>query len=68
VFLYVNSVFAPGLDEGVGGLFRVCVLFFVFVLGFVLSLWFWFWFWYWFGLNFVLDERDGRDIFVNVQC
>ena len=25
VFLYVNSVFAPGLDEGVGGLFRVCV-------------------------------------------
>jgi Ubiquitin-like autophagy protein Apg12 len=24
VFLYVNSVFAPGLDEGVGNLFRVC--------------------------------------------
>jgi hypothetical protein len=24
VFLYVNSVFAPGLDEGVGGLWRVC--------------------------------------------
>ena len=23
VFCYVNSVFAPGLDEGVGGLFRV---------------------------------------------
>ena len=23
VFLYVNSVFAPGLDEGVGNLFRV---------------------------------------------
>jgi hypothetical protein len=24
VFCYVNSVFAPGLDEGVGGLWRVC--------------------------------------------
>lgn len=24
VFLYVNSVFAPGLDEGVGGLWEVC--------------------------------------------
>lgn len=24
LFLYVNSVFAPGLDEGVGNLFRVC--------------------------------------------
>lgn len=23
VFCYVNSVFAPGLDEGVGGLWRV---------------------------------------------
>ena len=23
VFLYVNSVFAPGLDEGVGNLYRV---------------------------------------------
>jgi ubiquitin-like protein ATG12 len=23
VFLYVNSVFAPGLDEGMGNLFRV---------------------------------------------
>jgi hypothetical protein len=33
VFLYVNSVFAPGLDEGVGGLFRVCVLFFRICLG-----------------------------------
>lgn len=28
VFCYVNSVFAPGLDEGVGGLFRVCPLLF----------------------------------------
>ena len=26
VFCYVNSVFAPGLDEGVGGLWRVCLL------------------------------------------
>lgn len=25
VFCYVNSVFAPGLDEGVGGLWRVCL-------------------------------------------
>lgn len=25
VFCYVNSVFAPGLDEGVGGLWRVGV-------------------------------------------
>ena len=25
VFCYVNSVFAPGLDEGIGGLFRVCL-------------------------------------------
>ena len=24
VFCYVNSVFAPGLDEGIGGLWRVC--------------------------------------------
>jgi len=23
VFLYVNSIFAPGLDEGVGNLYRV---------------------------------------------
>ena len=30
VFCYVNSVFAPGLDEGVGGLWRVSV----FILGF----------------------------------
>ena len=26
VFCYVNSVFAPGLDEGVGGLWRVSIL------------------------------------------
>ena len=26
VFLYINSVFAPGLDEGVGNLFRVRLL------------------------------------------
>ncbi len=26
VFLYVNSVFAPGLDEGVGNLFRASAL------------------------------------------
>lgn len=26
VFCYVNSVFAPGLDEGVGGLWRVSQL------------------------------------------
>lgn len=24
MFCYVNSVFAPGLDEGVGGLWKVC--------------------------------------------
>ncbi len=24
VVCYINSVFAPGLDEGVGGLFKVC--------------------------------------------
>lgn len=27
VFCYVNSVFAPGLDEGVGGLWRVSLCF-----------------------------------------
>ena len=27
VFCYVNSVFAPGLDEGVGGLWRVSGVF-----------------------------------------
>lgn len=27
VFCYVNSVFAPGLDEGVGGLWRVSVFY-----------------------------------------
>jgi len=27
VFCYVNSVFAPGLDEGVGGLWRVSFIF-----------------------------------------
>lgn len=27
VFCYVNSVFAPGLDEGVGGLWRVSWVF-----------------------------------------
>ena len=27
MFCYVNSVFAPGLDEGVGGLWRVSFLF-----------------------------------------
>ena len=27
VFCYVNSVFAPGLDEGVGGLWRVSFFF-----------------------------------------
>ncbi|KAL9619728.1 MAG: hypothetical protein Q9160_005659 [Pyrenula sp. 1 TL-2023] len=30
VFLYVNSVFAPGLDEGVGNLWRVSLLTFCF--------------------------------------
>ena len=31
VFCYVNSVFAPGLDEGVGGLWRVsCAVVFSF--------------------------------------
>lgn len=30
VFCYVNSVFAPGLDEGVGGLWRVGFSFFFF--------------------------------------
>ena len=33
VFCYVNSVFAPGLDEGVGGLWRVSFFFFFSVLG-----------------------------------
>lgn len=28
VFLYVNSVFAPGLDEGVGALWEVCIVYF----------------------------------------
>ncbi|KAL8736722.1 MAG: hypothetical protein Q9166_000088 [cf. Caloplaca sp. 2 TL-2023] len=32
VFCYVNSVFAPGLDEGVGGLWRVSDLFFFFLI------------------------------------
>ena len=41
VFCYVNSVFAPGLDEGVGGLWKVgfaiaflSVFFFFFILNF----------------------------------
>ena len=33
VFCYVNSVFAPGLDEGVGGLWRVSCLLFLSVFG-----------------------------------
>lgn len=33
VFCYVNSVFAPGLDEGVGGLWRVSFFFFWGYLG-----------------------------------
>jgi hypothetical protein len=37
VFCYVNSVFAPGLDEGVGNRWRVSLFFF---LG---GLWFWIW-------------------------
>lgn len=32
VFCYVNSVFAPGLDEGVGGLWRVSLGGFLFFL------------------------------------
>ncbi|GAB7357542.1 hypothetical protein MBLNU459_g0059t1 [Dothideomycetes sp. NU459] len=32
VFCYVNSVFAPGLDEGVGNLWRVSVLNLVFFI------------------------------------
>lgn len=35
VFCYVNSVFAPGLDEGIGGLWRVCFL--VFFISFLYS-------------------------------
>ena len=35
VFCYVNSVFAPGLDEGVGGLWRVSFAFFFFLANFV---------------------------------
>lgn len=31
-FCYVNSVFAPGLDEGVGGLWRVSYLSMPFLL------------------------------------
>ena len=34
VFCYVNSVFAPGLDEGVGGLWRVSGSFFFWLLWF----------------------------------
>lgn len=30
-FCYVNSVFAPGLDEGVGGLWRVSALYMAFL-------------------------------------
>lgn len=33
VFCYVNSVFAPGLDEGVGNLWRVSSLCCAWVLG-----------------------------------
>ena len=33
VFCYVNSVFAPGLDEGVGGLWRVSFQILAFVWG-----------------------------------
>lgn len=33
VFCYVNSVFAPGLDEGVGGLWRVSGVFFIYLFG-----------------------------------
>lgn len=33
VFCYVNSVFAPGLDEGVGGLWRVSACFLLFLSG-----------------------------------
>lgn len=36
VFCYVNSVFAPGLDEGVGGLWRVSNFFLSFRLPTVL--------------------------------
>jgi hypothetical protein len=31
VFCYVGSVFAPALDEGVGGLWTVCIVLFCFV-------------------------------------
>ena len=50
--------------RGSGGCLGYVFYSFVFVLGLVLSLWFWFWF----GLGFVLDERDGSDMLVNVQC
>lgn len=33
MFCYVNSVFAPGLDEGVGGLWKVSVCVFLLFLG-----------------------------------
>lgn len=33
MFCYVNSVFAPGLDEGVGGLWKVGVCVFLLFLG-----------------------------------
>lgn len=48
VFCYVNSVFAPGLDEGVGGLWKVSG-YFSSTLGFCRS--------GWFGCN--LGEREG---------
>lgn len=35
VFCYVNNVFAPGLDEGVGGLWRVSLDVFSFFYGFL---------------------------------
>lgn len=39
VFCYVNNTFAPGLDEGVGGLWRVSFFFFSFSFSFSFGFW-----------------------------
>ena len=48
LFCYVNSVFAPGLDEGVGNLYRVCLLSLPLVRGFSG------------GFGSLVEKREGR--------
>jgi hypothetical protein len=52
VFCYVNSVFAPGLDEGMGGLWRVSFNSTVYVPLVFDSL----------KANFIIVFQDGRSI------